>query len=134
MEQELSRSNRFDETGLLEDLTFTELQLLVSKMDVERPRGVMVTQERYKAELAFYASLSDLKLVIMAEYMRINMGRHDTIIYEGAMKEFCLPALLDRMITLWAIRTDRARDAQGEFKRFIRKLITRLQKGELPSW
>lgn len=132
MEQELSRSNRFDETGRLEDLTFTELQLLVSKMDVERPRGVMVTQERYKAEVAFYASLGDLKLAIMAEYMRVNMARHDTIVYEGAMKEFCLPALIERVMTLWMIRTNRINPK--EVTTFIRKTITQLEREELPSW
>lgn len=132
MEEKLYRGNRFDETGKLEDLTFTELQLLISKMEDRRPRGVMVTRERYDAEVAFFENLGDLKLALMAEYMRINMGRHDTVVYEGAMKEFCIPVLIQRVLTLWIIRTDRT--SRDQVTKFIRKILTQLQSGEIDCW
>lgn len=90
-------SPRFTQTGLIEDLDTEDLKRLINAIAPRPPRGTMTVRQRHEAERLWYFEMGTVQLCVWAEYMRRNMGRYDTIVYEGAMIEWCLPELIRRL-------------------------------------
>jgi len=90
--------SRFIETENLEDLDYEALQKLVQKC----PRHPHPRETR--TERDYYAKLNLFELIVTTEYMRHNMlapASRDTIVYEGAVREYVIPALIKRLIGIY---------------------------------
>lgn len=78
---------RFEETGSLHDLEHEILKQCIYKI---HRITIADREDRFK-------SLNLFELAVHSEYMRRNMGAHDPIVYEGAIKEYLLPELIFRI-------------------------------------
>ncbi len=90
--------SRFIETENLEDLDYQALQKLVQKC----PRHFHPREDRTERE--YYTKLNLFELIVTTEYMRQNMlapCSKDTIVYEGAVCQYVMPALVKRLIGIY---------------------------------